>query len=37
MRIAVRNAVHLLLGHQPGVIVLVAGERQAEALDRVGR
>ena len=27
---------HLLGRHQPGVIVLVAGERQPEALDRVG-
>ena len=27
---------HLRLVHQPGVIVLVAGEGQAEALDRVG-
>ena len=27
---------HLVRRHQPGVIVLVAGERQAEALDRVG-
>ena len=26
---------HLLGRHQPGVIVLVAGERQAKALDRV--
>ena len=28
--------LHLLLGHQPGVVVLVAGERQAHALDGVG-
>ncbi len=28
--------VHLRRRHQPGVVVLVAGERQAEALDRVG-
>ena len=34
--IAARNVVHLRRRHQPGVIVLVAGERQAEALDRVG-
>ena len=28
--------LHLLLGHQAGMVVLVAGERQAHALDRVG-
>ncbi len=28
--------LHLLLGHQAGVIVLVAGERQTHAFDRVG-
>ena len=28
--------LHLLLCHQPGMVVLVAGERQAHALDRVG-
>ena len=28
--------LHLRLGHQPGVVILVAGERQAETLDRVG-
>ena len=27
---------HLLVVHQAGVVVLVAGERQAVALDRVG-
>jgi hypothetical protein len=31
------EAFHLRRRHQPGVIVLVAGERQAEALDGVGR
>src|SRR5512134_3298870 len=28
--------LHLLFGHQTWVIVLVAGNRQSEALDRVG-
>ena len=27
---------HLVRRHQPGVVVLVAGERQAEALDGIG-
>ena len=31
-----REAFHLRRRHQAGVVVLVAGERQAEALDRVG-
>ena len=35
-RMSVRNCLHLLLGHQAGVVVLVAGERQAHALDGVG-
>ena len=30
------EGLHLRRRHQAGVIVLVAGERQAEALDRVG-
>ena len=34
--IAWRRAFHLRRRHQAGVIVLVAGERQAEALDGVG-
>ena len=34
--IAARKRLHLRRRHQAGMIVLVAGERQAEALDRVG-
>ena len=36
IRCALLERRHLLGRHQPGVVVLVAGERQAEALDRVG-
>ncbi len=36
MPIAVAQGLHLGDGHQAGMVVLVAGERQAEALDRVG-
>ncbi len=32
----VAELLHLFLGHQPGVIVFVAGERQSHALDGVG-
>ena len=35
--LALLEDVHLRRRHQPGVIVLVAGERQAVALDGVGR
>ena len=36
MLIACAEGLHLRRRHQAGMIVLVAGERQAEALDRVG-
>ena len=36
MRIFSRKHVHLIPGHHARVIVLMAGERQAHALDRIG-